>query len=84
MTYLTNNLLLTTQAIIALADEWWGVRYTVAGVTKWLHRNGFSDRNPVGIPHKCSAQTQQAFVKTDEKLKQEASDDEPILFIDGV
>lgn len=82
--YLTNNLLPTTQAIIALVDEWWGVRYTVAGMTKWLHRNGFSYRKPVGVPHKCSAQAQQAFVETYEKLKQEAGDDEPILFIDGV
>lgn len=31
-----------------------------------------------------SAQAQQAFVETYEKLKQEAGDDEPILFIDGV
>ncbi|WP_268866235.1 IS630 family transposase [Salmonella enterica] len=82
--YLTNNLLPTTHAIIALVDEWWGVRYTVAGMTKWLHRNGFSYRKPVGVPHKCSAEAQQAFVETYEKLKQEADDDEPILFIDGV
>lgn len=82
--YLANNLLPTTHAIIALVDEWWGVRYTVAGMTKWLHRNGFSYRKPVGVPHKCSAEAQQAFVETYEKLKQEADDDETILFIDGV
>lgn len=82
--YLANNLLSTTHAIIALVDECWGVRYTVAGMTKWLHRNGFSYRKPVGVPHKCSAEAQQAFVETYEKLKQEADDDEPILFIDGV
>lgn len=84
ITYLRDNLMPTTQAIIALVDEWWGIRYTVAGMTKWLHRNGFSYRKPVGVPHKCSAQAQQAFVETYEKLKQEAGDDEPILFIDGV
>lgn len=82
--YLTNNLMPNTLAIIEMVDEWWGVRYTVAGMTKWLHRNGFSYRKPVGVPHKCSAQAQQAFVETYEKLKQEAGDDEPILFIDGV
>lgn len=31
-------------------------RYTIAGMTKWLHRNGFSYRKPVGVSHKCSAQ----------------------------
>lgn len=84
ITYLTRNLLPTTQAIIALVDEWWGIRYTVAGMNKWLHRNGFSYRKPAGVPHKYSAEAQQAFVETYEKLKQEAGDDEPILFIDGV
>lgn len=74
----------TTLAIIEIVDEWWGVCYTVAGMTRWLKRNGFSYRKPVGVPHKCSTQAQQAFVETYEKLKQEASDDEPILFIDGV
>lgn len=82
--YLTNNLMPTTLAIIEMVDEWWGVRYTVAGMTKWLYRNGFSYRKPVGVPHKCSTQAQQVFVETYEKLKQEAGDDEPILFIDGV
>lgn len=84
ITYLTDNLLPTTQAIIALVDELCGVRYTVAGMTKWLHRNGFSYRKPAGIPHKFSAEAQKVFMDTYEKLKQEAGDDEPILFIDGV
>ncbi|EDY5736543.1 IS630 family transposase [Salmonella enterica] len=82
--YLTHNLLPTIQAIIELVDEWWGIHYTVAGITKWLHRNGFSYRKPAGIPHKFSPEAQQAFIETYENLKQEASDDEPILFIDGV
>lgn len=82
--YLTNNLLPTTQAIIELVDEWWDIRYTVPGMTKWLHRNGFSYRKPTGVPHKFSPEAQQAFIETYENLKQQASDDEPILFIDGV
>ncbi|EGA7637396.1 IS630 family transposase [Salmonella enterica] len=82
--YLTDNLLPTTQAVIGLVDEWWEIRYTVPGMNKWLHRNGFSYRKPAGVPHKYSAEAQQAFVEAYEKLKQEAGDDEPILFIDGV
>lgn len=82
--YLTNNLLPTTQSIIELVDEWWGIRYAVPGMNKWLHRNGFSYRKPVGAPHKFSAEAQQAFVETYEQLKNEVGDDEPILFIDGV
>ena len=84
ITHLTDNLLPTTHAIIELVDEWWGIRYTVPGMNKWLHRNDFSYKKPIGVPHKYSAEAQQAFVETYEKLKQEAGEDEPILFIDGV
>lgn len=83
ITYLTDNLLPTTQSIIELIDEWWDIRYTVPGMNKWLHRNDFSYKKPIGVPHKYCAEAQRAFVETYEKLKQEAGD-EPILFIDGV
>lgn len=83
ITYLTDNLLPTTQAIIERVDEWWGIRYTVPGMNKWLHRNHFSYKKPTGVPHKYSAEAQQAFVDTYSQLKSETGD-EPILFIDGV
>ena len=83
ISHLTDNLLATTHAIIELVDEWWGIRYTVPGMNKWLHRNHFSYKKPTGVPHKYSAEAQQAFVDTYNQLKSEASD-EPILFIDGV
>lgn len=82
--HLASNFLPTTQSIIELVDEWWGIRYTVPGMNKWLHRNGFSYRKPSGVPHKYSAEAQQAFMETYNALKQQAGDDEPILFIDGV
>lgn len=82
--HLTSHFFPTTQSITELVEEWWGIRYTIPGMNKWLHRNGFSYRKPAGVPHKYSAEAQQAFVEVYEKLKQEAGDDEPILFIDGV
>ncbi|AYY05486.1 IS630 family transposase [Enterobacter roggenkampii] len=83
ISHLTDNLLATTHAIIELVDEWWGIRYTVPGLNKWLHRNDFSYKKPTGVPHKYSAEAQQAFVETYNQLKSEVGD-EPILFIDGV
>uniref|UniRef100_A0A6V7KD39 Winged helix-turn helix domain-containing protein n=1 Tax=Bracon brevicornis TaxID=1563983 RepID=A0A6V7KD39_9HYME len=64
ITYLTNNLLPTTLAIIEQVADGWGIRYTIPGMTQCLHRNGFSYRKPVGIPHKFSAEAQRAFVET--------------------
>jgi transposase len=83
ITHLTDNLLPTTHAIIGLVDERWGIRYTVPGMNKWLHRNDFSYKKPTGVPHKYCAEAQRTFVETYEKLKQEAGD-APVLFIDGV
>ncbi|EDH5630162.1 IS630 family transposase [Salmonella enterica] len=82
--YLTNNLLPTTAAIINVIKERWNIRYTVPGLNKWLHKQGFSYRKPVGIPHKFSVEAQMAFVAAYEQLKQDAGADEPVLFIDGV
>lgn len=82
--YLTDNLLPTTQAVITLVEEWWGIRYTVPGMNKWLHRHGFSYRKPAGVPHRYNAEAQQAFITAYEQLKRDAGADEPILFIDGV
>ncbi len=84
ITYLMANLLPTTQAIVSVVDDLWGISYTVPGMNKWLHKHGVSYKKPVGIPHKFSAEAQQAFVDAYEGLQHEAGDDEPILFIDGV
>ncbi|MCW7550395.1 IS630 family transposase [Photorhabdus sp. APURE] len=81
--YLTANLLPTTQAVIHLVKEAWNISYTVPGMNKWLHHNGFSYKKPTGVPHKFNVEQQRAFIETYGKLKQEAGDNEPILFIDG-
>ncbi|SFN62818.1 helix-turn-helix domain-containing protein, partial [Xenorhabdus japonica] len=31
-------------------------------MTKWLHRQGFSDKKPMGTPHKFDADKQQQFI----------------------
>lgn len=82
--YLTVNLLPTTQAVISLIEVWWDIRYTVPGMNKWLHRNGFSYKKPAGVPHKFSTAAQQAFIAAYNQLKCDAGTREPILFIDGV
>lgn len=82
--YLMVNLLPTTQAIVSLVEEWWGIIYTVPGMNKWLHRSGFCYKKPVGVPHKFSVEAQQVFMEAYNQLKCDAGDDEPLLFIDGV
>lgn len=65
-------------------EQWWGIRYVVPGMNKWLYRNNFNYKKPVGISHKYSEGQQKVFTDAYKKLKQEAGDKDPILVIDGV
>ncbi|WP_038257688.1 helix-turn-helix domain-containing protein, partial [Xenorhabdus bovienii] len=50
--YLTANLMHSTAQIVDYVWARWQVTFTVAGMTKWLHRQGFSYKKPMGTPHK--------------------------------
>ena len=56
----------------------------MSGLNKWLHQNGFSYKQPKGVPHKFDEQQQAVFIEEYEKLRDSVSDDEPILFMDAV
>jgi len=59
------------------------IRFSVAGLNKWLHRNHFSYKLPKGIPHKFDREKQAEFIKHYNAFKAQAID-EPILFIDAM
>ncbi len=80
--YLTANLMHTTAQIVDYVWARWQVTFTIAGMTKWLHRQGFSDKKPMGTPHKFDADKQQQFIETYNALKTKCGRHEPILFID--
>ncbi|WMV74467.1 IS630 family transposase [Xenorhabdus griffiniae] len=82
--YLTANLLHTTAQIVAYVRTRWQVSFSVGGMTKWLHRQGFSYKKPKGVPHKFDANKQQQFIDDYPSLKDGAGQNEPILFIDAV
>lgn len=62
----------------------WEIRYSVPGLNKWLHRNGFSYKKPKGVPHKADEQLQKNFIKKYKRLKSTTNGEEPILFMDAV
>ena len=61
----------------------YGKVYTVAGMTAWLHRNGFSYKKPKGAPAKADLEEQKKFVQEYQELKDNLPDDEPIEFCDA-
>jgi transposase len=82
--HLEENTYAQNHQIVLYIKERFGVTYTVAGMHKWLHRNGFSYKKVKGLPHKADAELQKAFVSKYNELKQEVGDKEPILFMDAV
>lgn len=84
ITHLEEKIYAHNHQIVLYIKERYGVTYTVAGLHKWLHRNGFSYKKPKGLPHKADSELQKQFVAEYEKLKDEIGSNEPILFMDAV
>ena len=82
--HLTQFTFAHTHQIVSYISENFGVKFTVAGLNKWLHRNGFSYKKPKGVPHKFDKQKQAEFKEKYEVLKAKKPDDEPIVFMDAV
>lgn len=82
--HLEANLYHHNHQIILYVKERYGVGYTIPGMHKWLHRNGFSYKKPKGLPYKADEQLQKEFIAQYAELKKEAGVDEPILFMDSV
>jgi transposase len=70
--------------ICAYVQESCGVTFTVSGMTKWLHRHGFSYKMPKGTPLKANLEKQADFIKHYNDLMNHLPEDEPIEFGDGV
>lgn len=80
---LSDNLFHHTRDVIAFVARKWNIIFSVPGMNKWLHRNGFTYKKPSGVPHKFSKEKKRQFIEYYEELKTTVGD-EPVLFIDGV
>lgn len=60
---LTDNLFHHTHEVIAFVARRWNIIFSVLGMNKWLHRNGFTYKKPSGIPHKFSKEKQRQFIE---------------------
>jgi transposase len=71
-----------THQIVVYVEAEFGLRYSVAGMNKWLHHNGFSYKKPKGVPHKFCPEMQQAFVEYYNNVLKPS--EAPVLFMDAV
>lgn len=70
--------------IVAYIEQVFSVKYSISGLNKWLHKNGFSYKKPKGVPHKFDEKKQAEFIEKYKTIKNSLKDDEPLLFMDAV
>lgn len=70
--------------ICAFVSKTFGVHYTVAGMTNWLHEHKFSFKQPKVVPAKLNPQAQEEFIEEYLRLRDETPANEPIVFVDAV
>lgn len=83
LSHLTIHTYRTTQEIIAYIEDVYDVGYSIPGLNKWLHRNGFSYKKPKGYPYMASKEQQEKFISAYNELKETILPDDGILFMDS-
>ena len=76
--HLTQNTYAHTHQIGIHIRQTYGITYSVPGLNKWLHKNGFSYKQPKGVPHKFDPEKQDNSIEEYETLKAELAEDETI------
>lgn len=70
--------------ICAYVKKSYGKKYTISGMTKWLHVNRFCYKKPHAVPAKANKEQQKKFIRYYHRLKEKAGEKEPIYFVDSV
>lgn len=76
----------TAQTALAVANHLakrYGVKYSVIGATKLLHRLGFVYKKPKIVPGKADRLRQEQFLKTYQQLKSDLGERDQIYFVDS-
>lgn len=81
--YLVSHTLTTSQQVREYIQQTYGKAYTLIGVTKLLHRMGFTYKEPKLVPGNVSVALQEEFVKQYETLKQTLGAKDHIYFSDA-
>lgn len=83
-TYVEEQVITDSKQVVRYIKSTFGIDYKIDGVTKMLHRLGFSYKQTVILPSKLDPEKQATFQKQYEELKSKLKDGEKILFADGV
>lgn len=62
----------------------YNLKYSVSGMTKWLHTQNFCYKKPHAVPAKANREQQEKFIRYYKELKTKAGKKDPIYFVDSV
>ena len=82
--HLQKHTYLRVKDIVAYVEKEFGVFYTAAGMTDWLHAHGFSYKKPAVVPGKADKKAQEQWIREYQELRDSLPANEAICFIDGV
>lgn len=82
--HIAENIYLDSKNIITYINSHYKIKFTKSGMIAWLHKNGFSYKQPQPIPAKADIEKQKEFIEVYKKLKSDLKDNEVILFGDAV
>jgi len=81
--FLTNKTATTAKEVVDHIKKIYGLKYSTIGVTKLLHRLGFSYKKPKVIPGKANRLKQEQFLQTYQELKDGLGSKDQIYFVDS-
>jgi len=81
--HLTEVTYFQTDQICRYIKDTYEVTSSVAGWNQWLHKHGFSYKQPQGVPHKFSEQKPAEFIQEYEIITGALQDDDVLLFMDA-
>ncbi len=84
ITHVEAHLYIKASDICAYVHETYDIRYSVSGMTDWLKRHEFTFHQPCGVPAKANSEAQEAHIAAYKQLKHTMSDDDHLVFMDGV
>ncbi len=82
-TFLVKNTQTKAKDIASHIKNQYGISYSVIGVTKLLHRLGFTYKKPKIIPGKADRIKQEAFLKKYQEVKSNLGENDQIYFLDS-
>lgn len=82
-TFLVKDTQHKARDIVTHIKNQYGISYSVIGVTKLLHRLGFSYKKPKIIPGKADRMKQEAFLEKYQEIKDSLKPNDQIYFLDS-